>query len=344
MEIIAWINGSYLMVLKYANWNGRQPKYYGIMGVIMNLSYKKIRFVISLTKKVRFPAPVPFLFRSIIGFQLRKMCCIAHNNVCADCMFNATCIYGLTFESIVPKSNAALSGRDRISHPIIISAEEFMGKEGDSVILNIIFLGPAVPYVPYYYYALKKGGELGITKERVPYQINDIVEFPNTAKEHSVKTNEEQIDTRMEPELWEFDPKIVTKIQKKCKITLLSPLRIKAEGHYVRQLVDGEFAMCLHRRAQVLCSQYGRNDLTGDYQFSGNWVIAEQNLKWRDYVHYSARQKKAMRLGGLMGDFTVSGDFSSYEYAILQFAELFHGGKNTNFGLGKMKIQEKETI
>jgi hypothetical protein len=257
-------------------------------------------------------------------------------------MFNATCIYGLTFESIVPKNNAALSGRDRISHPVIISADDFAEKEIDSIVLNLIFLGPAIPYIPYFYYAIKKGGETGITKERIPYQVNDIIEYSDTKKERSLMIDEQHIDTQLEPELWEFSSKTETITHKSYIISLISPLRYKAEGHYVRQLVDVEFAMCLHRRAQVLCSQYGRNDFTGDYRFSGNWAISEQNLKWRDFVHYSSRQKKAMRLGGLIGDFTVSGDFSSYEYALLQFAELFHGGKNTNFGLGKMKIQEKE--
>jgi len=310
----------------------------------MNLSYKTIRFIISLTKKVRFSVPVPFLFRSIIGFQLRKMCCIAHNNVCADCMFNADCIYGLTFESIVPKNNAALSGRDRISHPIIIDIDDFAEKEMDSIVINLIFLGQAIPYIPYFYYAIIKGGETGITKERIPYQVNDIIEYSDTKKERSLMVDEQQIDTQLEPESWEYNSKTETRIHKSCIISLVSPLRYKAGGRYVRQLVDGEFAMCLHRRAQVLCSQYGRNDFTGDYRFSGSWTITEQNLKWRDYVHYSARQKKAMRLGGVIGSFTVSGDFSSYECALLQFAELFHGGKNTNFGLGKMKIQEKETI
>jgi CRISPR/Cas system endoribonuclease Cas6 (RAMP superfamily) len=88
-----------------------------------------------------------------------------------------------------------------------------------------------------------------------------------------------------------------------------------------------------------LCSQYGHNDFTGDYRFLGNWTVIKQNLKWRDYSHYSARQKRTMRLGGLVGDFVLSGNFSSYECSLLQFAELFHGGKNTNFGFGKMKLE-----
>jgi CRISPR/Cas system endoribonuclease Cas6 (RAMP superfamily) len=205
--------------------------------------------------------------------------------------------------------------------------------------LNLIFLGPTVSYIPYFYYALKKGGESGITKERVPYQISDIVEFSNTAKERSLKIDEEQIDTQIEPELWKYDVETETETRKNFIITLLSPLRYKAEGHYVRQIVDVEFAMCLNRRAQVLCSQYGQNDFTGDYKFLENWTVKGQSIKWRDYSHYSARQKKAMRFGGLTGNFMLSGVFSSYECSLLQFAELFHGGKNTNFGLGKMKVE-----
>lgn len=306
----------------------------------MNLSFKRIGFLITLSKKLRFTVPIPFLFRSIIGFQLRKMCCIAHNNVCADCMFNATCIYGFTFESIVPKNNAALVGRDRISHPIIIDTDEFAGKELDSLVLNLIFLGSAIPYIPYFFYALKKGGETGITKERISYQINDIVEFTDITKERSLKIDDQQIDTKIEPESWEYNQDIQTEVQKDFFVTLLSPLRFKAQGHYARRLIDTEFARCLHRRAQVLCSQYGHNDYIGDYQFSGNWTITEQNLKWRDFTHYSSRQKKAMQLGGLLGDFMLSGKFSSYECSLLRFAEIFHGGKNTNFGLGKIKVSE----
>jgi hypothetical protein len=306
----------------------------------MHLTYKRIGFVISLTKKVSFTVPVPFLFRSIIGFQLRKMCCIAHNAVCSDCMFNASCIYGVTFESIVPKDNTVMAGRDRVSHPIIINTDNFAGETLDSLLLNLVFLGPTIPYFPYFYHALKKGGEGGITKERVPYQVSDIVEYSDTGERRSLMIDEQNIETQIEPEKWEYNPGTETSIEKNVKITLLSPLRFKAQGRYARQLVDAELAGCLHRRTQVLCSQYGHNDYSGGYQFLGGWTVAEQNLKWQDFVHYSARQKKAMLLGGLIGNFVLSGNFTPYELGFLHFAEKFHAGKNTNFGLGKIKVSD----
>jgi hypothetical protein len=267
-------------------------------------------------------------------------------------MFNASCIYGQTFESIVPKSNSALTGRDHISHPIIIEADNFAGEALDSIELSIFFMGSTIPYFPYFYYALVKGGEAGITKGRVPYQVSDIVEFTAYGEKRSLMINEQKIDTQIKPDKWEYNPESasgkdigslqVTDSDRESKfaITLLSPLRFRARGQYAGRIVVSELAGCFHRRTQVLCSQYGHNDYHGKYMFSGGWTMAEHNFKWRDFTHYSARQKKLMRLGGLLGNFVLSGSFSPYERSLLQFADRFHGGKNTSFGLGKMQVME----
>ncbi|MCL2193248.1 MAG: hypothetical protein FWB78_07620 [Treponema sp.] len=251
----------------------------------MHVTHKSIGFVISLAKEVNFAIPVPFLFRSIIGYQLRRMCCIARNAVCADCMFNASCIYGMAFESVIPKDNSVLAGRNRISHPVIIDCDDFTG-ELKTLVLNLVFLGATISHFPYFYYALKKGGA----------------------------------------------------------VTLDTPLRYMVQGVEARSIVESEFARCLNRRAQVLCSQYGHNDHDGGYGFSGDWAVTEQDIGWRRFRHYSARQGKVMWLGRMCGSFVLSGRFSSYECGLLRFAQLFHGGKNTGLGLGKLKVSEHGRI
>ena len=305
----------------------------------MHVTYKSIGFVITLAKEVDFDIPVPFLFRSIIGYQLRRMCCIAHSTACANCMFNTSCIYGLTFESIVPKDNTVLAGRNRISHPVIIDCDDFTGKL-KTLVLNLVFLGATIPHFPYFYYALKKGGEEGIGKERVPYHVSDIVEVLDTGERRSLLVDEQNIITDVESERWEYDAETETTVEKSFVVTLDTPLRYMAKGVEARRIVESEFAGCLHRRAQVLCSQYGHNDHTGEYGFSGSWAVTEQDIGWRRFRHYSARQVKVMWLGGMCGSFVLSGKFSSYERGLLRFTELFHGGKNTNFGLGKLKVNE----
>lgn len=67
-----------------------------------------------------------------------------------------------------------------------------------------------------------------------------------------------------------------------------------------------------------------------------NLKIEERNLKWIDYSHYSARQKIAMELGGLIGTLKLVGNISDFELALLDFAKIANAGKNTNFGLGQI--------
>ncbi|MDR1626241.1 MAG: hypothetical protein LBT33_06835 [Spirochaetia bacterium] len=43
----------------------------------MKLSYKKIEFALSFDGKAKFPMPPSFVLRSVLGSQLRRMCCVA---------------------------------------------------------------------------------------------------------------------------------------------------------------------------------------------------------------------------------------------------------------------------
>ena len=67
------------------------------------------------------------------------------------------------------------------------------------------------------------------------------------------------------------------------------------------------------------------------------YTIQGRNIKWKDLRHYSARQK-AMKLGGCIGDFSLSGTFSKRDISLLEFGAV-SGWKNTNFGLAKLRFE-----
>ncbi len=58
-----------------------------------------------------------------------------------------------------------------------------------------------------------------------------------------------------------------------------------------------------------------------------------------DLNYYSGRQKKVLKMGGVVGNFQLTGVFQPLEQSLLRFGELFHAGKNTAFGLGKYHIE-----
>ena len=251
-------------------------------------------------------------------------------------MFHASCVYASLFESIIPKDNEILTGRDRISHPYIIDVENFNQGPTAFLTLTCILLHPVVSYIPYLFYALKKGGEAGILRRRIPYRIDGILDG-----DRPLLVDEDHMNMSIESDLWECPPPEHSSGETReqaLMVQALSPLRFKVMGRYTHRFDAAALTACLHRRMQTLCSQYGGNDTAGEYRFSEGFRVAENRLEWKDYTHYSARQKKAMRLGGAMGTLEVEGKFSEYETALFRFAEIFHAGKNTNFGLGKLKL------
>ena len=108
-------------------------------------------------------------------------------------------------------------------------------------------------------------------------------------------------------------------------------------GKYTKDFSAVDFMKCLYRRAKTLCQLYGEFDSDFDEYISDKSItIEEKSLVWRDSMHYSARQKTAMELGGSMGSFKMKGVFSNFEISLLELAKIAGAGKNTNFGLGQL--------
>ncbi len=63
----------------------------------------------------------------------------------------------------------------------------------------------------------------------------------------------------------------------------------------------------------------------------------KRDLSWYDWERYSARQDVRMKMGGILGSVTFSGDLAEFMPFIL-LGEHLHVGKGTSFGLGKYEV------
>ncbi|GBU24453.1 hypothetical protein R83H12_01083 [Fibrobacteria bacterium R8-3-H12] len=273
------------------------------------MQYSTLTIPITLAKAIVFPTPIPFIFRSIIGFNLRKLVCISKNTECKNCLYKENCVYATAFD-------------EADVHPTILNAEPFLSEEKiEKIKLSITFLGKFSKYDDYYLQALRRGEKFGVLKERISYLIEN--------GEIKIENNEWKFN---------FDEQSFATSKQTFKVAFKTPLRFKTQGKYNLQFTELDFILCLHRRCQKICSLYGASDSSKEYKFDGKWKIIERNLKWVNIERWSSRQKQTMPLGGIVGDIVLSGEFSEYELALFQFAELFNAGKNTNFGMGKSKL------
>ena len=302
----------------------------------MTLSYLPVQFTIEFEAPALVDTPPLFILRSVLGWKLKSLCCIAHSSECSTCLYNRTCVYTFLFETIIPTENEVVPGRNRASHPYAFTQEGKLGRQlMTEYKFTMTLFGKAIEYLPYIYAALVRAGKYGLFKTRTPFVITEVV-----AAGKNILVAEDQLDINVPAKIMEVTDKGESK-KGEVLVELKSPLRFKAGGKYGLDFTAQDFMRCLYRRAKTLCQLYGTDDDDIQYSRKGVKKISGKSLQWAARTHYSARQKSAMKLGGALGTFKIKGEFSPMDINLLEFARNCNAGKNTNFGLGQFDYWTK---
>lgn len=301
----------------------------------MQVIYLHVNFFLNFERTVFADTNPLFILRSMMGKNLRSMCCISKKSTCTECLYNKTCAYSYLFETILPQDNSTLPGRNRGSHPFSFSQKQNSGwkKEIENLEFTLTLFGKAIDYLPYIYASFVRAGKDGIFKSRTKFEITKVC-----CNGKNILIGENKLNTDFECCEWKGGENVFEQhTEKEVLVELRSPLRFKVNGKYTKDFSAVDFMKCLYRRAKTLCQLYGEFDSDFDEYISDKSItIEEKSLVWRDTLHYSARQKTAMELGGSMGSFKMKGVFSNFEISLLELAKIAGAGKNTNFGLGQL--------
>lgn len=124
------------------------------------------------------------------------------------------------------------------------------------------------------------------------------------------------------------------KYKKEFILTLETPLRIKKDGKFV---IDESIEL-----ESILNSIYQRSLAlqNKDFQklpFKSSFKIKSKDIYFNDVKRFSNVQNTSMQLGGIMGEMWIS-DMDEQSFRLLKLGELIGVGKQTVFGLGKIRI------
>lgn len=302
----------------------------------MKAKYFIFNFQIKPIVPLNFDTMPEFLFRSIIGNELRQLSCIFKAGSCEKCDLRFQCAYSVIFESPISKDNPFLKGRNYASHPFIISIDNNEKNPLDEILLNITLIGKAIDYFPYLFYAISKGGETGIGRERIKYTVESVKN-----KNREILKNG-QLDMSISRKEWIAGTNSGKGAKKKYLIEFISPLRFKKNGKYVDKISYGDILKSLRRRVEILSGMYGESspvpEINEIKDVDEKLVLSD--IRWVENKRWSGRQKTTMLLGGIKGTIELSGSFTPFERSLLEAGELFHLGKNAGFGLGRIKVRE----
>jgi len=275
--------------------------------------------------------------------MFRRIVCALKRQDCSDCMLKSKCIYAYVFETSPPKNTSIMNMHkyEKIPHPFVIEPPEDNNKRygpESMVNFNLILIGKAVDYLPYFIYTFDELGKNGIGKGRGRYKLQEVRLEDNSL----VYSGYDKLIRRAETSFIEIHDFIPSDNIDSITLRFITPLRIK----YNRDLVvKPEFHILIRNLLRRLGLLYyfhcGNQEPSWNHreiiEHAQNISITSSSLRWLDWERYSSRQDTRMRLGGVVGEITYTGNIEPF-IQFLRAGEILHAGKNTSFGLGRYEI------
>jgi len=304
-----------------------------------------ISFDLTLLNNARLPAYKGSTLRGGLGRGLKKASCKSEVRECKECSYKFKCIYSTFFETPIDSDGTfgkLTNGPHSfvIEPPLVNQTEYFVN---DKVSFKIILFGNAIDNYDYFVSAVEKFGKAGIGKNRAKFAVDKV---KDEIRKEILMSKEEQVflPSKLEKaDLGElFNKFIREKDFENITLKFVTPARIKYRNKLTDILPFYILVQNLIRRVEMLQYFYGeRATLFTNYKeliVLAKDVREENNqLYWYDWERYSSRQGVRMKLGGLMGTITYSGNIKEF-LPLIFLGSYIHIGKGTSFGLGKYEI------
>ena len=289
-----------------------------------HLKYIKLAYSLNFEEEPIWENPPSFVFRSVLGQSLRNLTCILRQQKnCSECMVRNNCVYSIFFETNINKDSSILEGRNKGAHPFVLEVKCI---DKYNIVIEIVFIGKAINYIPYINIALENAGKKGVGRNRAFYKILNIKAGYDLFDINSIDNEIQQ---------WPTENVIEKSI---AAIVLETPCRIKKQGHLISEITLNDLLGSIYLRMQVLYGLFSENSFSPviDHWASVDCEIVNQ--RWVEQSYYSSRQQSLMKLGGVVGEIKIQEKLSSQVIQYIEAMELFHVGKNISFGLGKIKV------
>ncbi|MDA3787205.1 MAG: CRISPR system precrRNA processing endoribonuclease RAMP protein Cas6 [Desulfobacula sp.] len=310
------------------------------------MEFGNYQFLIRLIDDALLPCYKGSTFRGLLGHALKRVACPLKLQNCSTCILRTTCTYALVFETALAVSlpeNARISAPP---HPIVIEpplTEKREFSKGETLECGLLLFGDINRHLPYFIYAFDQMGKIGIGRKIRGQRARFVLEKVSSNGMSLTLKKNRTIDLPDALHLnFNLNEQPLFFPGDRLKIHMVTPLRILKSNCDKAALPFSLFLSSMVRRTTSLLNCYGKGEPKGDYALLINKADAIKTVKkhfhWTDWKRYSNRQERKMFMGGLTGSVVYEGDLTPF-MGIVEMSQKVHVGKNTAFGLGKIKIE-----
>lgn len=282
-------------------------------------------------------------FRGAFGHIFWRIVCATKKTKCSECFLEKKCIYSYVFETPPPQDTLIMRKYKAAPHPFVIEPplEKRAGyTPGHEINFNLVLIGKAIEYLPYFIYTFEEIGRSGIGKGRGKYNLMTVQPLiDNTQHPIIYNSNSKTIKLYDCPPIAISFPSVYVERNGSLSLSFLTPTRISYNNTLTIGLEFHILIRNLLRRLSLISYFHCDIDITHwDFKriidMAKEIKVRQSRLKWFDWERYSARQDTKMKLGGFVGDIIFEGNIQPF-MSLIRVGELLHVGKATTFGLGK---------
>lgn len=281
------------------------------------------------------------ILRGAFGTSFRSLVCVDQSASCETCQLHLNCPFGFIFAPRVPPEAERLRLNRDIPRPFVIKPpldEKEVYEPGDLIVFDLVLVGKAAQFFPYFLISFRNLGDQGIGKQRGKFEILKIDALDaDQNNENIMKSGDVMVkipDSLIR--LCNAPPPPEGKI----RIHFLTPVLLKREGKW-KPPSFGTLMRRIRDRLQALSYFYCGGLLDIDFRSFGEkadqvQTVSEQ-LRWIEESRYSKHRHIIHDLKGWVGSIICEGQFEEF-WPFLWMGQYLHVGKAAVFGQGWYKI------
>lgn len=286
--------------------------------------------------------------RGAFGTVFRRLVCHDLKAPCPSCPLRENCPYSNVFNPVIPPDAERLRLNRDIPRPFIIKPPldpEGSYKAGDELCFDLVVVGRAQDYLPYFIVTFEELGRQGIGVGRGRYNLKSLESMRADGTWDEVF---EGNDRMVRPPAKSLDLESIrpdVEPGESLMIEFVTPVLLKEKGQWAQPRF-GPLIKRLRDRINALSCFYCDKPLDMDFKELGRKAdevcMVFRNLKWVEENRHSKHRNLKHVLKGYIGEVEFEGDLGDF-MPLLRLGEFLHVGKATAFGQGWYVIRGRKS-
>lgn len=311
----------------------------------------RTRIMLRLLESTRLPAYKGALLRGGFGYAFQRATCPptcwGHSRLCP---VTTVCPYRWVFETPHPPGVAHLHDLRDVPRPFVIELPldgRTSYAAGDPLEFVLVLIGQGIQHLPHFLFGFEQLGQLGLGRDYAKARLERVEALTPWQTTGPVIYQDGQVrtDGLAFPV---FDAAILAEraalLPADLQLTLHTPLRLKAQGDFLRRIEPVALVQAVCWRLNALATFHGSGPWDVDYRplvtQARTVAVEQEEVQWVDWERTSTRggQRQTMKLGGIVGEAVLRGVPPEVRLLLLA-GSIVHVGKACVFGHGQYTVK-----